>query len=163
MASNELVDLHINDPVYFIPSQHQGTCFTDSIETILCYADTIRHVFLGEFSRWLTRDTLRLMTPTDPDFDRFVHSYVSARIPSPSPNVVNYVKSMFLRYTLRQFQQEEERLLRTLGRSANASLYPTSSKTLKRRGSIGPAANRVHHYAHEILYKERVIRTTIKE
>jgi hypothetical protein len=155
MAAEEPVDLHINDPVHFIPSQHQGTCFTDSIETILCYADTVRHVFLGELSTWLTQDTLRRMTPTDPEFNRFVHSYVSSRMPSPSPSVVNYVKSMFLRYTLRQFQQQEERLLRDLGRSVNAPSYPTSSKTLRRRGSIGPSANRVHHYAREILYKKK--------
>ena len=154
MAAEEPVDLHINDPVHFIPSQHQGTCFTDSIETILCYADTVRHLFLGELSTWLTHDKLRRMTATDPEFDRFVHSYVSSRMPSPSPSVVNYVKSMFLRYTLRQFQQQEERLLRDLGRSVNAPPYPTSSKTLRRRGSIGPSANRVTTYAKEILCQE---------
>jgi len=150
-AANHPVDLHINDPVHFIASQHQGTCFTDSIETILCYADTVRHVFLGEFLKWLTQSKLRLMTPTDPEFDGFVHSYVSARVFRPSPSVVNYVKSMFLRYTLRQFQQQEERLLRTAGLPVSSSRYPTSSKTLKRSASLGPSANKVKQYAEEIL------------
>jgi len=151
------VDLHVNDPVHFIASQHQGTCFTDSIETILCYADTIRHVFLGEFLQWLTHDKLRTMTDTDPEFDRFVRFYVSSHMYNPSPSIVNYVKSMFMRYTLRQFQQQEEELMRTLGLPMNDLPYPTSSKTLKRRASIGPAANRIKHYASEILYKERPV------
>jgi ankyrin repeat protein len=85
--------LQINRPVTYIAAQRTGTCFTDAIETILCFSDGIRHIFLEPFQAWLTPERAKDLTEFNPEYQAFIREKY---------NNSDYARSTLIRYLQRQ-------------------------------------------------------------
>jgi len=66
---------------------------TDAVETILCYADVIRHIILGPFQRWLTVGKAEALTDFYEPYLQLIREQYGN-----SP----YIKNILIRYIQRQ-------------------------------------------------------------
>jgi len=85
--------LQINRPVTYIAHQRTGTCVTDAFETILCFSDGIRQMFLEPFRSWLTPERAEGLTDSNPEFQELIRTRY---------NNSNYARSILIRYLERQ-------------------------------------------------------------
>ena len=92
-APNAPYDLGIDRPVTYTPHQRGTTCMTDAIETILCYADVIRHIILDPFQRWLTVEKAEALTD-------FYEPYL--QLIRDQYGNYPYIKNILIRYIQRQ-------------------------------------------------------------
>jgi ankyrin repeat protein len=92
-APNAPYDLGIDRPVTYTPHQRGTTCMTDAIETILCYADVIRHIILDPFQRWLTVEKAEALTDFYEPYLQLIRDQYGN-----SP----YIKNILIRYIQRQ-------------------------------------------------------------
>lgn len=85
--------LRIDDDVTYIPSQQGRTCTTDSYETILCYADVVRHIFLDPFNEWLTPERAEGLTEFNPEYNALIRDKYQNS---------DYVRTILIRHLQRQ-------------------------------------------------------------
>ena len=132
--SNNQVNLHIDDPVSFIPGQRTGQCLVNAYETILFYSDVIRHVVLDELQRWLTYKELLALPETPVEKETPLTQFVRRSYPHADPVQLSFFEQIFFRYIYRQLLQFDIQTLQIIAPRVTREHIP-SAFHLERRNS----------------------------
>jgi len=131
--SNNQVNLHIDDPVSFIPGQRTGQCLFNAYETILFYADVIRHLVLDELQIWLTYKELLALPETPVKKETHLTQFVKRSYPHADPYQLSFFEQIFFRYIFRQLLQYDIPTLQIIAPPVKSSQSPS---LLARKNSI---------------------------
>ena len=138
--SNNQVNLHIDDPVSFIPGQRTGQCLFNAYETILFYADVIRHVVLDELQTWLTYKELLALPEIPVEKETSLTQFVRRSYPRADPFQLSFYEQIFFRYIFRQLLQFDIPTLQIIAPHVTREHIP-SAFHLERRNSAVPTTS----------------------
>ena len=138
--SNNQVKLYIDAPISFIPGQRTGQCLFNSYETILFYADVIRHVVLDKLQTWLTYKEL-LALPTIPgEKETSLTQFVKTTYPEADASQLSFFEQIFFRYIYRQLLQYDISTLNIVAPNVTPK-HRASLFGLDRRNSVVSTAS----------------------